>query len=248
MLSVKIINDTPTQLKHNEVDVWLYKINDPSKDDFNLLSNDEKKRAERFYFDKHRINFICAHANLRRILSKYTHSPPQEIVFTKNSYGKPEIISSPIKFNLSHSKNTALLAVGLNHDLGIDIEYFSDRSYLGIGQHVFSDIENEELKNLPLNLLPLGFFHLWAQKEAVIKAVGLGMSYPLKKLTMPVLPASNFSIIEPHFGRKFKTLSFMPEIGASACVCVDNNISQINIHEKFKQSPDSNFKGTTGIR
>ena len=57
----------------------------------NILSVDERKRAEKFRFDRHRERFIVQRGMLREILSGYLDMPPKEIRFARRSGGKPAL-------------------------------------------------------------------------------------------------------------------------------------------------------------
>ena len=73
----------------------------------NTLTADERARAERFYFQKHRERFIVGRGLLRHILSRYLGKEPDQLRFCYNSYGKPALIEEAgaegLCFNLSHS-------------------------------------------------------------------------------------------------------------------------------------------------
>ena len=80
----------------------------------NTLTADERARAERFYFQKHREHFIVGRGLLRHILSRYLEKEPDQLRFCYNSYGKPALIEEAgaegLCFNLSHSHGIALYA------------------------------------------------------------------------------------------------------------------------------------------
>ena len=59
--------------------------------------------------------------------------------------------------------------------MGVDIEQYSARPYEGIAKSLFSEQEFNEFKKVPPALKPAVFFHVWSQKEAFIKACGLGL-------------------------------------------------------------------------
>ena len=154
-----------------------------------LLSADEKQRAQRFHFEKHRYRFIAAHGQLRLILSDYLNCSAQALKFIENEFGKPYLEHKPLFFNLSHSHELALLAVNARLDLGVDIEWKGrEIDYLQIGQRFFSENEYKELASLPEHLQREGFFNCWTRKEAYIKAVGEGMRIPLGQFEVSLKP------------------------------------------------------------
>ena len=61
------------------------------------------------------------------------------------------------------------------------------RSLHGICQ-LFAPAEYEALAALPPEQWVTCFFHCWTRKEAYVKALGLGLSYPLDAFTVSVAP------------------------------------------------------------
>ncbi|MEO0456976.1 MAG: 4'-phosphopantetheinyl transferase, partial [Cyanobacteria bacterium P01_A01_bin.114] len=88
------------------------------------LSAEEQARAARFRFERDRRRFIQSRGSLRHILSRYLDCRPAEVAFTYGEYGKPQVSNdSALAFNLSHSEDLALCAVGYRQRLGIDLEH-----------------------------------------------------------------------------------------------------------------------------
>lgn len=167
------------KLQSLHIDVWHFSLVNEPKWALPVLNEEEHVRAMQFYFERHRRRFITARSMLRFLLGQYLNRSPQSINFDYNHYGKPMIPDAfDITFNLSHSADYAVLAVGQTHDLGIDLEHFSNRDYLELAQSYFSAFEIQWLKNVPDIMKPMVFFKIWTQKEAVIKAIGAGLSYP----------------------------------------------------------------------
>ena len=163
-----------------------------------LLSPDEARRADRFYFEKHRMRFIEARAIMRQILSRYVGVPAQELKFSYGAQGKPELSGelekSGIRFNLSHSDELALLAVTQSLAVGVDVQLV-DAKVAGeeIAVRFFATGEVKRLLALPLAERAEGFFACWTRKEAYIKALGEGLSAPLDAFEVtfgPGVPAS----------------------------------------------------------
>src|SRR5262249_38435202 len=89
-----------------------------------LLSPQERARADRFRFEKDRNAFTIARGLLRIILGSYLQTTPSAIEFTYGSRGKPSVVSArPIQFNLSHSGDLAVYAITEGYEVGADVEY-----------------------------------------------------------------------------------------------------------------------------
>ncbi|MCU0524726.1 MAG: 4'-phosphopantetheinyl transferase superfamily protein [Elainella sp. Prado103] len=168
-----------------------------------LLSADEQARADRFYFQKDRDRFTLARGILRCILGQYLQVLPQTLQFSYGSTGKPALSHPPnaVHFNVSHSGQLALYAVSLR-SVGIDVEQINlDRPILEIAQRFFSVTEQQELAMLPPNLQPIGFFNGWTRKEALLKAIGTGLSLPLDQFSVSLSPHHPPKLLETAWDR-----------------------------------------------
>jgi 4'-phosphopantetheinyl transferase len=157
------------------------------------LSEDENARADRFHFQAHRDNFLVGHAALREILSNYLSLAAKDITFRNNKYGKPEIDKrlnpNNLQFNLSHSADWALIAVTIGRRVGVDVEHIRpDVECLSLAQSYFSRSEYQSLLLLDEQACRRAFFACWTRKEAFIKAIGEGLSFPLADFSVNTSP------------------------------------------------------------
>ncbi len=216
------------QLNAERIDIWEFSLNAYPKNAWLLLTTSEQERAQRFYFKHHQQRFISAHAMLRLILARYLNEEPQELVLDTSPYGKPILHSeSKLEFNLSHSKDLALVAIGQQFPLGVDLEFFSARPYNNLAANLYSPLELNAFLNLKSSLRPLAFFHIWAQKEAFIKACGLGLRYPTESFTVSVLPSGEQILFDSLHQCTWKITSFMPVPACSAAICHSPHIKKI---------------------
>ncbi len=190
-------------LPNNAVHVWRASLNASPSYLHTLeskLTADERARAERFYFQKHREHFIAGRGLLRNILSRYLDREPDQLRFCYNSYGKPALIEETdterLCFNLSHSHGIALYAITRGREIGIDIEYFRpDVEAEKLAERFFSPREVTVLRALPEHLRKEGFFNCWTRKEAYIKAEGKGLSIPLNAFDVSLIPGEPAALL-----------------------------------------------------
>ncbi len=142
-----------------------------------LLSIEERLRAGRFVFPILAKRFIAAHGRLRQILGERLGLGPASLNFMTNAYGKPELIDRQVHFSLSHSGDLAALAVAA-FPIGLDIEIMRPVSR-DLPDRYFSAIERDGLRALHGETWREAFFRCWTRKEAVIKALGMGLAFPL---------------------------------------------------------------------
>ena len=158
-----------------------------------MLAEDEKARAARFIFDRDRDHFVAARGILRALLARYIGCPAEAIKFAYGPRGKPALADpvsdSNIRFNLSHSHSLALIAVGDEREVGIDVELLRPEfAGEGIAKRYFSEKEVRELTQLPVESRTEGFFRCWTRKEAYIKARGDGLHIPLDSFSVSLSP------------------------------------------------------------
>ena len=149
------------------------------------LSPEELQRLQRLQLVRHKRQLLLGRILLREVLSRcLPRLAPEQWRFIYNEQGKPEIdpaISEDgLRFNLSHSRDSIVMAVSRNQDTGIDIEYNQrPRRVPRIVQRFFSALECGELAALPVSSQLERFYQLWTLKESYIKARGLGLALPL---------------------------------------------------------------------
>jgi 4'-phosphopantetheinyl transferase len=148
-----------------------------------VLSGEERARAERFHFDRDRRCFIACRGTLRRLISFYTGQDPAAIRFLIGLQGKPSLVdarSCDLRFNVSHSGGLALLAFSLEREIGVDVEFKrADVDFAALAEMSFSKEERAALLACPLTDRANLFYEYWTCKEACIKADGRGLSVPL---------------------------------------------------------------------
>jgi 4'-phosphopantetheinyl transferase len=175
------------QLKQNDIHIWSIDCTSVSDlaAEFKLLNESEQHRANRFYFPHSKKQFVIAHSYLRKILSLYVKKQPEDIIFDATSAGKPYLPEqTEIQFNMSHSQDYAVYAIGLNQAIGVDIEQIQSDYNAKVAERYFSLEENEYLNSLKDTEKNIQFYRTWACKEALIKAMGKGIFFPLASVSV----------------------------------------------------------------
>ena len=154
-----------------------------------LLSDAELAQMSRFYFERHRHQYLLTRALIRTTLSAYYPLEPSAWQFANSSYGKPQIdhpdIKTPLRFNLSHTDGLIMCGITRDHDIGVDVEdtHRTTRAALDDLSRYFSEQEIEDLAELPAEQQKQRFFDYWTLKESYIKARGMGLAIPLDRFS-----------------------------------------------------------------
>jgi 4'-phosphopantetheinyl transferase len=184
--------DPGDKLQEKEIHIWCANLEPVAEQLAKLqatLSDSEAKRADRFRFWRHRRRYITGRGILRELLGRYLEEHPADIEFSYSEFGKPFLADNNIHFNLSHSKETALFAFCFSADIGIDLEKIRPISDAeGIAERFFAPTEFARFQVLPEEQKDEAFFACWTRKEAFIKAVGDGLSYPLSAFDVCFAP------------------------------------------------------------
>ena len=181
-------------LTHNEVHVWraAVDLNAATAESLEqLLSKDERVRAERFKFNSDAARFVGRRANLRILLGRYLSLRPESLRFVTNEYGKPAL--SPdhgvpdVRFNVSHSDGLALFAFVLGRQVGVDLERVREiPECLELAERFFDRREAGVLRKVSARQRSKAFLRSWTRREAFVKALGAGLSLPLDQLELDV--------------------------------------------------------------
>ena len=102
--------------------------------------------------------------------------------------------NNDIRFNLSFSGRLCLFAISRCREIGVDIE-FSGRSLEcdQIVHNFFTEKEKYFYYFLNKYQKKSAFFKLWTKKEAVTKAIGIGLYFPLNVFSVSL---SDHEIVE----------------------------------------------------
>lgn len=205
-----------------------------------LLSHDEIARAKRYKFPQDSMRYSVGRSICRLMLSRYLNIQAKDLVFQYNRYDRPYISSSlnydNFNFNISHSENRFLLAVSKERDIGIDIEKVRcNFDCLEIAKGFFSTSEIALLETLPPAERELGFITCWTQKEAYIKAQGMGLSLDFDSFDVsldPKRPAKLLSVQnDPSQVSKWKLHTFPPFDGYVSTIAVEGQDWQARFYD-----------------
>lgn len=223
------------QTREEEPDLKLWRVDlDPPTERLPaalaLLSSDERERCERFKIDAVKRRFAIARGSVRRLLGEAASRPAETLRFEYGPQGKPSIAREDnpgdIRFNLSHSGDTAVLAIANGREVGVDVERLrDDMSFRKLAKRFFSDAEAETLNDMEGDELRNQFFRIWTAKEAYIKAVGLGLRIPLDQFAFRVgegaRPALTEASHDPTQLSRWRFHQFEPGRGCVATVAVE---------------------------
>lgn len=163
-----------------------------SSADIEILSADERQRAAAMSSELVRRDFLLSRLLLRRVLGACLGNPIDSVVLHAAEHGKPTILaadgSPAIHFNQSHSQGLWLLGVTRTMPVGVDIE--GPRVVTNaerLAKRVFTAAESAELAAAAATSSGSGesdrvFLGGWTRKEAVLKAVGSGFSWPANEI------------------------------------------------------------------
>jgi 4'-phosphopantetheinyl transferase len=129
---------------------------------------------------------------MRYLLASYANIGPAALEFAYSERGRPSLtnpLASPIDFNLAHSGELALLAVCRSR-VGVDVESLrrQPQDFMELAARFFTPGEAEALAQLPPADRWRAFVGMWTTKEAVTKALGVGVA-ALSQVEVGLLPA-----------------------------------------------------------
>lgn len=179
------------------VHAWLCDVDDAQQlagVDEAAVSADELQRANRLIDAEKRCRFLRCRAVVRSVLGRLLGVPPRAVEFAVNAHGKPCVVmpcacgSTPLpqlQVNWSHSANLLLLAVTVSGELGVDVEVVNaDVDALAVAQSHFTRMELNALRTQSGTERTENFHRVWTVKEAVLKALGTGLSVAANRVSV----------------------------------------------------------------
>ncbi|QXD15524.1 4'-phosphopantetheinyl transferase superfamily protein [Rhodocaloribacter litoris] len=196
-----------------------------------VLSPDERARADRFVYDVHRHRFVTARGVLRHLLGRYLGCDPAVLRFNYGPRGKPALAApdgTPLRFNVSHSHELALVAVACGREVGVDVERCDPRRAAeDIAARFFAPEEVAAFRALPPGERVAGFFNAWTRKEAYMKATGQGLALGLDRFCVSLAPGAPPALLStawnPPDAARWSLHALDPGPGYAAALAVEGH-------------------------
>jgi 4'-phosphopantetheinyl transferase len=186
VFSEKYTKDKSNLLKRQKVEIFggrIVSISGQTEELKKLLSAFEIERAGKFEFDIDRNAYILSHACLKKILSLKTGLKPEEITYSYSEFEKPFLQNGQVCFNLSHSKVFFVIALSGYLPVGIDTENFNrEIDWKPVSRLYFTAGEIEWIESNSPTEQKKAFFTIWTRKEALLKAIGCGITNELNSI------------------------------------------------------------------
>jgi|GEM_PF-3120631 len=183
-----------------------------------FLSQGERLRLSKISNEKRKLQYAAGRFVLKSVLKeRYKVISPKVLLDKKNN--KPYVRGFP-KFNLSHSGNYIVLAVGEKDEVGVDIETKATiRSVHNIAERYFSKVENKYIFSAKTESAKINhFLTLWSLKESYIKAIGGLINEETVKIEFNLAKKKVTQVSSA------KTLCFMYNAHQNISVCVAGSI------------------------
>jgi 4'-phosphopantetheinyl transferase len=188
---------------------------------YKMLSHEDQNRVDRFRFQLLRDREIVSRGILKELISKYIGTDLEEIEFTYNKYGKPllcrKLGGSDLCFSVSHSEYLGMFAFAKGNSIGVDVEKLQEL-FIDLEDVIklcLSDFEKSWFADVSPKMKNEVFYKVWTAKEAFIKAIGTGLSFPLRNINCKLNSDNDLSFHSIsnycRYIRKWEIVTFKPQ-------------------------------------
>lgn len=169
-----------------------------------------------------------------QILAHTLNVSTQSIKLARGEFGKPYLLNAPqCQFNLSHSKDKMVIAVGFDIDIGIDIEIIKWRRNLeGLVKKCFSPIEQQYWHSLTEDEKITRFYEFWTRKEALVKGIGRGIALGLSHCEININSQDHFLHLPQCDASHWHTYLFDTQ-QKNYCGAIAVNQNHVTFHHKY---------------
>ena len=180
------------------MEIYISRITDISNsvihDLCSLIDDSQSERIMSFIDRKDAIRTLVGDLLIRSIFTEKHDMKKENIIFRRNAYGKPFIISNfDFHYNLSHSGDYVVCAID-DSPIGIDIEEIRNLEHELLSRNYFSESEYNFIKNDDDYVALNNFYTIWTLKESYVKCEGDGLSIPLDSFSIEIDKISNVKI------------------------------------------------------
>jgi 4'-phosphopantetheinyl transferase len=146
-----------------------------------LLTEAEQARADRRVAPADKAQLRLSRLAFRCAIAGQLRARPEEIELTVRPGGQPVVRGVAEHVSLSRSGDMAAIAIA-GRPVGVDVEVVTPDLAAAIGRPgaaYFSARERRLLTGLPATVQSRAIARCWTRKEAMVKALGCGLSAPL---------------------------------------------------------------------
>lgn len=178
---------------------------------FAVLADDERAQAGRFLHREDALRHAATRAALRSALSELADVPAGAWRFERDSHGWPRLAAGAsvgrlraLDFNMSHAGSHALIAIAEARRVGVDVEV-RERAidWQALASMVFGPRDANYVTSLPESRRRDAFFDAWTGKEALLKALGTGLSPVVTHFSETPVSKSHMGATRPEAGSSF---------------------------------------------
>lgn len=153
------------------------------------LLPEEIARLARFRREEDRRRHLVGRSLLRLLLGRELRVAPCDVDLEFSDQGKPFSHVGP-SFNVSHSGDYVLAGLASGGRFGVDVEQHRPLADLdALVRRCFSIWETRRIARLESSEHTPAFFRIWARKEALLKALGGGLSIELRSVSIDHAPS-----------------------------------------------------------
>lgn len=154
------------------------------------LSPDEQRIVDRVPSSGGRAAVLSAWILRRWLLGRALSTPPENLRFGRSPAGGPYLVPEPGRgeatFSVSHCAGAVAVALAGSSPVGVDVECWQRRANpLALAARFFSVAERRRLEQLEGEARVLACFRSWTEREALGKALGVGLAYDGRCVTLP---------------------------------------------------------------
>lgn len=234
------------------VDLWLADLDAhlSDVDHFDdLLSDSEREKRSTIKLERVRKHAILSRGILRSVLATYTDCDAKDLDLETTPLGKPLLgqrhvfgSGDAVHFNVSHSDGMLAIALSAYGPVGVDVEKIRTIDEMdSIASELFSIDQRDALRSLSGTQRLDLFFQYWVHREAVTKAMGVGlleqveMQYPSQNAMVSRTgtvfadePAAKLCVSKRSESlMEWRLLEFTPRLGYIGCIAVNGSDNQM---------------------
>lgn len=221
---------TPPLLERSAVHIWRAHLDCAPAALARLaewLTGEERDHAARFVAAQGRARAVASRGLLRWLLGSYLQRDPAALRFVAGAYGKPALDDGALHFNVTHADHLALYAVA-PAPVGIDLERVPEQIAPTVAQRIATPAEYAAWQRIAPAAQPLAFAQRWTMKEAVMKALGTGVSLPPAAIAVTLAPPRLDSLVgEARAARDWALHPFVPAAGFVATLAIQGQGWQV---------------------